>query len=285
MTFLRIVLFSLATMFAFTLFANILPQVQSDPPKTEEINESTLDVAGQIAWGQRLFSGRGTCTLCHNDLGRAPDLLQMDLATAFAERIADARYEGEAAGQSGAGAIETYLRESMNAPSAFVVAGFGKKGTNDAESPMPRVDAAPLSLTETETNALIAYLQDLAGEEVTVPLPSAADAQDGADGDGDEAAEEEGPSTSAEDIMDRLGCAGCHDLFGSEADIGPDLAVAAQRLQPEGLRTAILDPNAIIAEGYEADFMPDDYAEQLWVSELNVMIDYLMQLEGAETEQ
>lgn len=278
MTFLRIMVFSLAIMFVFTFFANVVPQIQSDPPKNEDVDESSLDQAGQIAWGQRLFEGKGTCTLCHNNLGRAPDLLEMDLAAAFKERLANERYSGE--GQTGASAVEEYLRQSMIAPSAFVVAGFGKKGSNDSVSPMPKVDGAPISLSGSEIDAVIAFLQDKAGSEVTVALPSTQDAESAAE-DG----EEEGPSASVEDIIDRLGCAGCHDLYGSEADIGPDLGSAAKRLQWDGLITAILDPNADIAEGYEADFMPDDYAEQMWVSELNLVVEYLMSLPSREAQQ
>ncbi len=284
MTLLRITVFSLAIMFAFTIFANILPQVQSDPPQTEEIDESSLDVAGQIAWGRRLFEGQGTCTLCHNNLGRAPDLLELDLAATLPERIADQRYAGAAAGLSGAAAIEIYLRESMIDPSAFVVDGFGKKGTNDTESPMPRVDAAPISLSATETDALIGFLQDLAGFEVTVALPSAADAVESANVE-ETPSEDVWPLTSAEDIIANLGCAGCHDLFGSGADIGPDLAETVQQMQRHQLRAAIIDPNAEIADGYEADFMPPDYAEQMWASELELVVDYLIALGAGEAVQ
>jgi len=83
MTFLRVMAFSLVVVLSYTLFANILPQVQSDPPQEEEIDTGALDLAGQVAWGERLFGGKGTCTLCHNNLGRAPDLLAMDLAKVF----------------------------------------------------------------------------------------------------------------------------------------------------------------------------------------------------------
>ena len=44
-------------------------------------------------------------------------------------------------------------------PSAFVVAGFGKKGTNDSESPMPNIAAGSVGLSEAELKAVVAYLQ------------------------------------------------------------------------------------------------------------------------------
>jgi hypothetical protein len=41
---------------------------------------------------------------------------------------------------------------------------------------------------------------------------------------------------------------------------------------------SIMDPNATIAEGFEADAMPDDFAEQMRVSELNLIVEYLKKL-------
>ena len=280
MTFLRVMAFSLVVVFAYTLFANILPQVQSDPPEEEEIDTDAMDLAGQVAWGERLFAGKGTCTLCHNELGRAPDMLNMDLAAAFAERLAAARYEGEAKGLEGAAAIEAYLRESFVAPSAFVVAGFGKKGTADKVSPMPKVDGAPISLSEDEMDALIAFLQDRAGAEVTVPLPSAEVAVTE-----EEEEEAEGPATTADVAIEKYGCSACHDLEGSEADVGPDLGGIGARMDRVELRSAIIEPNAEIAEGFEADMMPKDYADQMWVSELELLVDYLAALPAAEGAQ
>lgn len=280
MTFLRVMLFSLAVLLSYTLFANILPQVQSDPPAEEEVDVAALDTAGQVAWGERLFEGKGTCTLCHNELGRAPDLLVMDLAAALAERIADPGYRGDAKGLDEPVAVETYLRESLVAPSVYVVPGYGKKGTNDTVSPMPAVDGAPISLSPAEVDALIAFLQVRAGKEVTVPLPGA-EAVAAAEEAPPEAAED-APADSAVVAIEKFGCAGCHDLEGSQADAGPDLAGLGERLDREAMRRAILDPNAEIVEGYEADFMPQDYGEQMRVSELELLIDYLLNLPAKE---
>jgi len=279
MTFLKVVAFSLAMVFAFALLANILPQVQSNPPTEEAVDTGSLDQAGQIAWGERLFTGKGTCTLCHNALGRAPDLLQLDLAAEFPSRIADPRYAGAAKEAEGPAAVEAYIRESMIAPSAFVVAGFGKKGTADKISPMPKVDGPPISLTADEINAIVAFLEDRAGLEVTVPLPSAEavaaaeSAGDGADG---------GPAETAAAAIVKFGCGACHDLEGSGADVGPKLGGIGARLDRAALRRAILDPNAEIAKGFEPDTMPQDFAEQMRVSELDLLVDYLSNLPAAE---
>lgn len=283
MTFLKVMAFSLAVLLAYTLFANVLPQVQSDPPAEEKpVVVAGLDAAGLAAWGETLFGGKGTCTLCHNDLGRAPDLLAMDLKAAFAERLADPRYTGSAKGGEGADVIETYLRESLLEPSAFVVAGFGKKGSNDTVSPMPAIDKPPVSLSGAEINAVIAFLQNKAGMEVTVPLPpggaepqAPAKAQKTAT-----AEEEETAAATAEAAIEKFTCNACHDLLGSGADVGPALAGAGTRLGREGIRRAVLDPNASVAKGYEPDMMPQDYGEQMRARELELVIDFLMALEA-----
>lgn len=276
MTFLRVIVFSVLTLLVFTGFANILPQVQSDPPAEELIDTGAMDMAGMIAYGEGLFPGKGGCTLCHKDGGRAPDMLGMDLAAVFADRLADPRYTGAATGEDGAVAVEIYLRESFVEPSVYVVSGFGKKGTNDTVSPMPVADAPPIELNEVQINALIAYLQDLAGLEPTVPLPSAADAP----ADDEAADDEEGEPLAATGLeaIEKYFCAGCHDLEESEADIGPRLNDLSTRMSRGEVMEAILEPNTIIAEGYEADQMPLDYGEQMHVSELVLLVDYLMGL-------
>ena len=280
MTFLKVMLFSLAVLLMYTAFANILPQVHSDPPSEEVVDTGSLDMAGMISWGEKLFPGKGTCTLCHNDLGRAPNMLAIDLNKEFTERLEDPRYKGKAKGLEGAKAIETYIRESMLEPSAYVVAGFGKKGSNDTISPMPTADKPPLKLSVVQINALIAFLMDKAGFEPTVPLPSA-DEGSAAKDTGDE---EDGPAQSAEAAIEKFTCSACHDLMGSEADTGPDLRGISKRMSREEIVESILDPNAKIAKGFEADIMPQDFSEQMRVSELNLVVEYLMKLEAGKQE-
>jgi len=280
-TLFKVLAFSLVILLSYTLFANILPQVQSDPPPEEEpIAPEGMDVAGLVAWGETLFSGKGTCTLCHNDLGRAPDILALDLGTVFGERLADPRYTGKAKGLEGAEAVRAYVEESMVEPSAYVVAGFGKKGTGDKVSPMPAVNAAPILLSDTEMDALTAFLQSRAGVDVTVPLPVAAEE---AIAEAEE--EEEGPAETAQAALEKFACSACHDLEGSEAEVGPKLGGLGARIGRDGVREAILDPNATVAEGFEPDMMPGDLGAQMRVSELELIVDYLMALPASGAQE
>ncbi len=276
MTFARVMIFSLLTLLVFTGFSNLLPQVQGDPPVEEAIDTGSLDMAGMVLLGERLFSGKGTCTLCHKTGGRAPDLLKMDLAKILPERLSDPGYNGIAKGKTGAKAAEEYLLESLTHPSAFVVAGFGKKGSGGAISPMPKVDAAPIELSVLEMNAVTAFLQDKAGLVPTVILPSAEEAS--AASTGSEDTEEEGPATTGAAAIEKYGCATCHDLEGSQADIGPKMNGIGKKMSDAKLVEAIIQPDLEITQGYESEIMPDDFAEQMRVSELNLIVEYLKKL-------
>jgi len=277
MTFLRVIGFSVLMLLGYTGFAHMLPQVAPDTSEPVEVSTEGLDMDGFIALGENFFKGKGTCTLCHNGMGRAPDTLEMDMAAIFPARLADPRYTGVAAGKEGVGAIEEYILESMVSPSAYVVEGFGKKGTNDTVSPMPTVNMPPIELNDVEMNAITAFLLDLAGLEPTVPLPGVDDAPVA-----EEPATGGGQATpllvSGEAIVDEYGCASCHDLGGSGADLGPPLYGIGKRMTRAQLIESIIDPNAEIAEGYDADFMPTDFGETLRGNELLVLTDYLLAL-------
>ena len=275
MTFLRVIVFSVFALLAFTAFANLVPQVQGDPPVEEKIDTGSLDMAGMISLGERLFSGKGTCTLCHNNLGRAPDLLMQDLGKVFPKHIADPKYNGISKGKTGAKAIQDYIHESLVEPSKYVVPGFGKKGTNDTVSPMPKVDVAPVELSAVEMNAITAFLQDKAGFTPTVPLPSADEAPIAKASDSED---ENEPATTGAAAIKKFGCAACHDLEGSGADLGPKLNGIGKKMSEAKIEEAIVKPNAFIAKGYEADTMPDDFAEQMLYSELKLIVEYLKKL-------
>lgn len=203
--------------------------------------------------------------MCHNELGRAPML--GNLADILPERLKDPRYKGAAED------LEAYLIESLIEPSAFVVAGFGKKGSNDAESPMPNVAGGSIGLAEAEVAAVVAYLQDSSGAEVTVEIPTDADAVEA-----EEEAEEREAITEPDLLMAKFTCPACHKINGQGGDVGPELSKIGASRDRAYLRRALLDPNGDIAEGFEADMMPDDLGEQMFVTELEVLLDFLTAL-------
>jgi len=47
------------------------------------------------------------------------------------------------------------------------------------------------------------------------------------------------------------------------------------RADKDYIRTSILDPNAVIAEGFERDLMPPDMGTLIYASELEVLVNFL----------
>ncbi len=256
--------FSLALALLFTLVANLLPQVEGEAPVEQKVDLGALTVESYAALGETLFSGKGTCALCHNDLGRAPDILAINMVEVANQHMQDERYKGSATD------AESYLHESMVDPGIYVVKGFGKKGSNDTISPMPAVDKPPIELSEIEINAIIAFLQAKDGHDVTVTLPTEAPAMETA------SPEAAGPAGTIEEVVAKYGCQACHKILGSGGDLGPDLDQMVARFTREEIRQGIITPDVVIAEGFPPGVMPQDFAEQMMVKELDILVDYLV---------
>jgi mono/diheme cytochrome c family protein len=161
------------------------------------------------------------------------------------------------------------------APSKYVVATWGKKGSDDRESPMPAVDKPPIQLSKLEMDAIIAYLQAKDGNEVTVSLPSPEDASAAtAAGKPAQAGGATTAATAAEAIA-KHACQACHALLGSEATLGPSLEDVGDRMDRERLRASIVDPNAEIAEGFTAGVMPADFGDRMTAKELEMVLTLL----------
>ncbi len=263
---------SLALTLVFTGVSNLLPQVEGEAPVEVEVDLSALTMDDFVAMGEDLFNNKGTCTLCHKPapLGRAPDVQGMDMITTAAERLADERYAGKATN------AEEYILESLLEPSQYVVSGWGKKGSDDKESPMPAIDKPPIQLSQVEIDAVIAYLQAKDGNEVTVALPSADAAatvvkKDTTQG-GSKAAP--APATTGDEALVKYACSACHALDSADALVGPGLLNVGSRLTPAQIRESIVNPNAVIAEGFPPA-MPGDFAEKMTVKELEMIVKLL----------
>jgi len=269
--FFTVVAFSLFTIGFFTWFSNFgIPQINPAPPPVEEdVDLTAMTMDRFVVLGEKIYNGKGTCTLCHNAVGgRAPLLDQV--VGLVPERLADPRYKG------GAKDVASYLQESLTEPSAYVVAGFGKKGSNDNESPMPNIAAGSIGLSEAELKAVVAYLQQWNGAEVTVKIPTGTEAAP-EDDDEDESEGRELLAT-AEEVIAEFSCGACHKVAGEEGEVGPDLSAIGTKRDKGHLRQSILDPNAEISEGFEPDAMPADYGEQLYAKELELVVEYLAAL-------
>lgn len=105
----------------------------------------------------------------------------------------------------------------------------------------------------------------------------------GCGGDGEEEAPPETPpaeeAVSGEQLFADQGCGGCHTLAaaGTSGTTGPDLDEALRGQDQAFIRESIVDPNAMIADGFDSGVMPQDFGERLSGEELDALVEYLEQ--------
>jgi cytochrome c oxidase subunit II len=86
-----------------------------------------------------------------------------------------------------------------------------------------------------------------------------------------------------EAVFTSAGCGGCHafEPAGTDAEVGPALDDLAARAEAAGtapddfIRQSIVDPNAVVAEGYQPDVMPTTYESTLSDEQLDALVQYL----------
>lgn len=73
------------------------------------------------------------------------------------------------------------------------------------------------------------------------------------------------------------GCGACHTLAdaGTSGTTGPDLGRALRGQSQADIRTDIVDPNARITPGYQANIMPPNFAQTLTAQQLDGLVAYL----------
>ena len=267
--------FSLGLTLIFTLLTYLLPQMKGEAPVDVKVDLGSLTMDDFVTLGEDLFNNKGTCTLCHKPppLGRAPDIQGEDMVAVSVERLADERYQGEAKDAAG------YILESMVDPSKYVVATWGKKGSNDSESPMPAIDKAPIELSSMEMDAITAYLQAKDGNEVTVALPTAEAAAEVAAAPAGGSAAAPAPAATADEAMVKYACLTCHAMDSKDILVGPGLVDVGERLTAEEIRESILDPNAVLVEGFPPA-MPADFGAKMTVNELQMIVNFLAEKKG-----
>ncbi len=255
--FLRILGFVFLIVLFYGGIGNLwLTQTEEHPPPRLEINVHT-DTDTLISMGRTLLGSKGGCLLCHKitEQGnmRGPDL-----------RGVGARAALRKPGMS----TEAYLVESLVNPGAYVVEEFAGPG---GETIMPVANQPPADLSPTELKAVVSFLQSLGGE-VTVEIT----AQDVAAA----AAKEEQPQASIDtrpgaDLVTKHGCIACHDIKGTLRLVGPPLTNVRERLSAAEIRQSILDPDAVIAEGFPPGLMLKTFAQTLPPEELDQIVTYL----------
>lgn len=324
-------------------YGNWLPQVEGGfPPPEVKLDFGDLAPQQLADEGEKIIFGgigqsktqgaigKGQCPLCHGfNKGflseRAPNLY--DVPARAEKRLDDPRYsrgnpeardtvEKESfAGSGTAETAEEYIAESHACPNCFVVKGFGVKGSNDRESPMPKIHKPPISLSIGELAAVDTWLYVREGREPPsyaeietayekfIPegqRPKASTGDDGPKGgviaNGDEPLQE---------IFNKAACGGCHTIPGVDGavgKVGPMLVEgtnapkrirsAAYKKSPGGgaaqstreyITESILTPSAFVVPDFPDDQMPKDFGKKLSAMAVNKIVNYLSKLkEGKE---
>ena len=122
--------------------------------------------------------------------------------------------------------------------------------------------------------AIIAFLQDKDGNEVTVALPTDAPEPDA----GAEAvAAKPAAAESPEAVIVKYGCPACHSVLQTQSEVGPSLTDVGSRLKINDIRASIIEPNAVITEGFPP-IMPQ--FPDMTITELEMVSQFLAEQTG-----
>lgn len=320
-------------------YGNWLPQVEGGfPPPEVKLDFGSMSSQQLADEGEKIIFGgigqskvqgaigKGQCPLCHGfNEGflseRAPNL--WGVPDRAKTRLDDPRYHKGKPGDRdseqkeafpGSGTAETgqeYIAESHSCPSCFVVAGFGVKGTNDKQSPMPAIHKPPISLSLGELAAVDTWMYVREGkeapsfEEITkayekfIPeadRPKQQEDKPAGAGGGVLATGEE----PVDQIFQKATCVACHTIpgiAGAVGTIGPKLVEgtnAPTRIKDsaykgtakstrEYITESVINPSAYVVKGFPDNTMPKEFGKKLSAGALNKIVDYLSQLqEGKE---
>ena len=260
---LKIVGVVLGTLALYTLIANKIPQLQSEVPQALTLG-ANVTPEQLVAAGEKLFNGAGGCTTCHGLGTRAPNLLTDEKGTGLIGSRCGKREPGKTCKQ--------YLFESLDDPTAYIVAGY-----------QPIMPVMTKQLSPPQIWALIAFLESQGGTvDVTAsdipqqsqPAPGASPASAGGSPAGAAFA---GGSTDPTAIINAAGCLGCHKLNGAGGLIAPDLTHVGTRRSAESIRRKILDPTSSIAKGYEklAGIMPKTFGTMMSAAQFEALVQFL----------
>jgi len=260
----KIVGIVLGTLALYTLIANKIPQVQSEVPQALSLG-ANVTPEQLVAAGEKVFNGIGGCTTCHGLGTRAPNLLTDETGTGPIGVRCAKREPGKSCKQ--------YLYESLDQPTAYVVAGY-----------QPIMPVMTKQLSPAQVWSVIAFLESQGGTvDVTASdIPSTATTSatsttstGGAGAAGGAAFA--GGSTDPKAIIQAAGCLACHKLEGQGQLIAPDLTHVGSRRDAESIRKKILDPASSIAKGYEklAGIMPKTFGTMMNAAQLEALVQFL----------
>ena len=94
-----------------------------------------------------------------------------------------------------------------------------------------------------------------------------------------QSASAQGNAAAGKPVFASAGCTSCHTFkeAGATGTVGPNLDEALKGKNEAFIRQSILDPNAVIAKGYPANVMPQNFGQQLSTKQLADVVAFLAQ--------
>ena len=261
----KVGVFALAVMGAYTYYANSIPQIQSKPPEELSLEGGNVTPEQLVKAGEEIFKGKGSCEVCHR-IGqkgtRAPDLAGIG-ATAAKRK----------AGMT----AKAYIIESLLDPGAYLVEGY--------PNIMPKADRPPIGLNRSELWAVVAFLESLGGTaDVKLDdIPKTAESAGSAGGAQAAALKLPGdPKAGQAVFMGKGACIACHKAGAiGVSPVGPDLSQIAKIQTPEYIMAKILNPGGMGAvAGYPPNVMPPTFGQTLTAREYVDLLSFLLTLKG-----
>ena len=151
--FVRVLGFVSIMLGLFTLIALGVPQMASLPPAVETFDIASVKTPDDLASiGQKIFFSKGQCALCHS-IGPSASARCPDLAGI------------------GAKLAPEFIYESLTQPQAYVYLDFRHEGLpKQYPARMPHINKNPIALSEQEIYSVIAFLQKMSGEPISIKV-------------------------------------------------------------------------------------------------------------------
>jgi cytochrome c oxidase subunit II len=91
----------------------------------------------------------------------------------------------------------------------------------------------------------------------------------------------EGASAGGKELFTQQ-CGSCHVLADADTqgEVGPNLDEGLQGQDEAFIRESILDPDAMIAEGFQPGVMPNNFGDSLSEEQINSLVEYLLEQTG-----
>jgi len=159
--FLRVIGFVAMVLGTFSLIALSVPQMASLPPAVETFDLASVKSPEDLASiGQKIFFSKGQCALCHSigpsESARCPDLNGI-----------------------GAKLAPEFLYESLTQPQAYIYLDFRHEGLpKEYPARMPYINKDPIGLTKQEIYSVIAFLQKMSGEPISIKVEDIMNVED-----------------------------------------------------------------------------------------------------------